>query len=442
MKNTPQKLSEKKALGLELILFAALLTLVSFVLQGCEDSCETEISYTYFEPVYTSLEDVRSAVTTLPAEPLRTHGKIFYKDSYLFINEPNKGIHVINNADPSNPINETFINVPGSFDLVVKNNLLYTDSYMDLVIIDISDIDNAIEVSREKDIFIGFNSYGFYVDETRGVVTDWVEVQQVDIAKSDCNSGQVYPWGHYYNRGIALETTANFDANVAVSPGNPGMAGSMSRFALSHDHLYLIDQGELLALSLDNPSQPIPGERVYIDWGIETLFPAKDHLFIGAQNGMHIMNLDEPINPTLLSTYQHVNSCDPVIVDGNYAYVTLRSGNECAGFTNQLEVIEITDLTAPQVEHVYQMTNPHGLGKDGDALFICDGYDGLKVFNAGDISQIGDNLIAHYPSIDAFDIIPFNKVAMMIGEDGLYQYDYSDLNNIKLLSHLKITPEL
>ena len=76
------------------------------------------------------------------------------------------------------------------------------------------------------------------------------------------------------------------------------------------------------------------------------------------------------------------------------------------------------------------------------ALFICDGYDGLKIFNANDISQIDDNLIAHYPNIDAFDIIPFNKVAMMIGEDGLYQYDYSDLNNITLLSHLKITPEL
>lgn len=442
MKNTPQKLSERKALGLELILFAALLTLVSFVLQGCEDACESEISYTYLEPVYTSLEDVRSSVTVLPAEPLRTHGKIFYKDNYLFINEPNKGIHVINNSDPSNPINESFINVPGSFDLVIKDNYLYTDSYIDLVIIDISDINNAIEVSRQKDVFNGYNSYGFYVDSNLGVVTDWKEVEHVDVAKSDCGSGQIYPWGHYYDRGIALEATASFDANIAVSPGNSGMAGSMSRFALSHDHLYLIDQGELLALDLDNPTDPMMGERQYIDWGIETLFPAKEHLFIGAQNGMHIMNLDDPINPVLLSTYQHVNSCDPVIVDGDYAYVTLRSGNECAGFTNQLEVIEISDLTLPQVQHVYPMTNPHGLGKDGDALFICDGYDGLNIFNASDISQINDNLIAHYPNIDAFDIIPFNKVAMMIGEDGLYQYDYSDLTNITLLSHLKIIPEL
>jgi len=26
------------------------------------------------------------------------------------------------------------------------------------------------------------------------------------------------------------------------------------------------------------------------------------------------------------------------------------------------------------------MTNPHGLGKQGDLLFICDGNAGLKVF--------------------------------------------------------------
>jgi hypothetical protein len=46
--------------------------------------------------------------------------------------------------------------------------------------------------------------------------------------------------------------------------------------------------------------------------------------------------------------------------------------------------------------------------------------------------------VAHYNNISALDIIPFENTAMMIGADGLYQYDYTDLKNIKLLSKIAI----
>ena len=141
---------------------------------------------------------------------------------------------------------------------------------------------------------------------------------------------------------------------------------------------------------------------------------------------MHIIDINDPLNPAEISNYQHVRSCDPVIVDGDLAYVTLRSGTACQGFTNQLEVIDISDLSSPELLHVYAMDNPHGLGKDGDALFICDGDSGLKVYDASDASTIDQKQLAHYSNIQAFDVIPLNNVAMMIGEDGLFQYDYSD----------------
>jgi hypothetical protein len=35
-------------------------------------------------------------------------------------------------------------------------------------------------------------------------------------------------------------------------------------------------------------------------------------------------------------------------------------------------------------------------------------------------------------------VIPLDNVLMMIGADGLFQYDYSDPANIKLLSHLPV----
>jgi hypothetical protein len=87
------------------------------------------------------------------------------------------------------------------------------------------------------------------------------------------------------------------------------------------------------------------------------------------------------------------------------------------------------------------MTNPHGLGIDQGTLFICDGSDGLKAYDATDVNRISENQLAHYKNIDAFDVIPFQNIAMVIGKDGLYQYDYADLKNIKLISQLPIVSQ-
>jgi hypothetical protein len=84
------------------------------------------------------------------------------------------------------------------------------------------------------------------------------------------------------------------------------------------------------------------------------------------------------------------------------------------------------------------MTNPHGLGIDNSTLFICDGDDGLKAFNASDINTIDKNLLAHYKDINAYDVIPFNNTLIMIGADGIFQYDYTNPKDIKLLSTIAV----
>jgi len=84
------------------------------------------------------------------------------------------------------------------------------------------------------------------------------------------------------------------------------------------------------------------------------------------------------------------------------------------------------------------MTNPHGLGKDGDLLFLCDGSSGLKIYDASDPKLITNNLIYSYPDIIAYDVIPISNVLVLIGADGMFQYGYSDVKNIKLLSTIPV----
>jgi hypothetical protein len=212
----------------------------------------------------------------------------------------------------------------------------------------------------------------------------------------------------------------------------------MSRFTIESDHLYLLDNGNLQTVNIVNSANPIVKLQTFIAWDAETIFPYKGSLFLGSRSGMYIYSLANPENPTRTSLYSHITSCDPVVVEDDLAYVTLRSGTTCQGFTNQLEVINVIDLSNPVLLTTYPMTNPHGLGIDNKTLFVCDGNDGLKVYNASDYATISTNPLAHYKGLSTYDVIPYNNLAIVTGKDGIYQYDYSDRKNIKLISTLSI----
>jgi hypothetical protein len=395
----------------------------SLLSTGCNDRCTETQSYSYYEPVYTPLSVIRSSVKLDAPQPVTSVGKIYFKDNFLYVNQPGKGIHVIDNHDPANPVVKGFITIPGNYDLSIRNSILYADSYMDLVAIDIANPEQIQVVSRLENAFSNYNSLGFYASTELGVVTDWVMKEVTAVDSEPCGAAMQYWGGYYFEKGIMM-ASASFDSQAAISPGNStGIGGSMARFTINNNHLYMLDAGHIHTADISVPAIPEMKSSQPVGWDIETIFPYHDKLFLGARSGMHIYGLDDPANPTKITTYAHINSCDPVVVAGDYAYVTLRSGTECNGFTNQLEVLDISTITDPQLLKIYPMFNPHGLGIDNDVLFICDGDSGLKIYDATNKLTIGDNVLKHYDNIHAFDVIPFNDVLMLIGEDGIVQYD-------------------
>lgn len=236
--------------------------------------------------------------------------------------------------------------------------------------------------------------------------------------------------------GLLISCT---DANDAADFGadGTGQGGSLARFAIRGDHLYAVDRNDLHVYDISDVNQPRKVNQVSVGAQIETIFPRLDNLFIGSQGGMFIYSIAEPTQPRFLSNYIHVVSCDPVVADERYAYVTLRSiQNVCGRFTNQLDIVDITDLRDPFLHRTYPMTHPKGLGVDDNELFVCD--DGLKVF---DISNV-DSLVQKYHfRIEANDVIPYRDYLMVIGSDGLYQYRYSE-DTIVLASQLPFVPAL
>ena len=409
--------------------------LFSLSLNSCSD--QVEETYRVNTPEYMSYDDLRTSFSMKSGQTIVQPGKIYFKDHFIFINEYQKGIHIIDNSDVSKPKIVAFLDIPGNVDMAIKGHMLYADSYIDLLTIDISDINNVVEVDRDKEAFpymIPEVRDGVVngIDESKGVITGYkVTEETVQLSGDEIKYGSFPMWDNTFFAFDGL-------ANAKVNSTGAGTGGSMARFTLYNDFLYAIDHASLHLFDVSDNANPNLTKTLPISWQIETLFPYEQKLFIGAQSGMFIYSLQNPANPEYISEFRHATACDPVVVEGSYAYVTLRGGNLCGAIESQLNVIDIATIEQPQMLKSYAMKEPYGLGIDNKTLFICDGNDGLKIYNAADPNNIDANMIAHYKNINAFDVIPLGKVLLLIGTDGLYQYDYSSLDDIKLLSHIEI----
>jgi hypothetical protein len=234
---------------------------------------------------------------------------------------------------------------------------------------------------------------------------------------------------------VALGGCSESKSDMAPNANN-GVGGSLARFAIVDNYLYTVSNSNLKVFDINQPQQPRQVQDVRLGLNIETIFPYNNMLFIGSRTGMHIYDNANPLQPVFLSQYQHVESCDPVVVQGNYAYVTLRSGTPCRFGDNLLDVIDIANPRNPIMVQSIRMLNPHGLGIDGDVLFVCEGEHGLKVFDATNPAKLVEKQFIK--DIRTYDVIPRNKVLLVVGEDGLMQYDYSDVSNPKLLSMIPL----
>jgi len=422
-----------------LIKSAAFLIVMMAALTACNDRTTEFITYEANVPVYMAFDEFRASFEKSAPVEITHPGKMYFKDGYLFVNEYGKGIHIIDNSDPANPEKVAFYEIMGNVDMAIKGNILFADSYIDLLAIDITDIDNPVEIDRIENVFPeivpeGEEWYPYaMVDKSKGVIVDW-EVKKITEKMED------YQYGGWLFRG-EMNFVLSADAGAKWTGGS-GTGGSMARFMLNEDYLYVIAVPiRLKTVDITSPDDMAVIDSIDVPRNMETLFRLQNNLFIGTTTGMLIFDLVDPRKPVQISSYDHITACDPVVVDGQYAYVTLRTGNMCNNGSNLLEVIDISSITHPYLVKSYPMFNPHGLGTDGDLLFVCDGTAGLKVYDKSDPLTIITNQIAHYPDFDTYDVIPMNGILMLVGDGGIYQYDYSDPENIVQISHITIKEE-
>lgn len=414
-------------------------------LMAVASSCSDKVfeTFTANAPVYLSYNDLRSSVKMSAAREMNNPGKIYFKDQYIFINEKMMGVHVYDVSDPANPQNKGFIEIPGNIDIAIKDNILYADSYIDLVSIDVSNFSGIKEVGRVQKVFpytipVYDTKYPLAkLDETKGVITGWV----VKSIRQELEQ-RYYPV--YYNyESMTMDknyaSTGGVTGSTGISGTTYGVGGSMARFGLYKDMLYIVNQNTLLTFKLNSASEATLLNTSYVSWNVETIFITDNHMFLGTQNGMIVQTLEVPERPSQIGTFSHMTACDPVIIKGDLAFVTLKGGTTCRGNINQLDVIQMSNSYSKfTLLMSYPMFGPQGLGIDDDLLFICDGDAGLKIYNSADPLTITQHLVASFPSINAYDVIPMNNYLFMIGEKGFMLYDYTSIQNIKQIGFIPV----
>ncbi|HEX6914048.1 MAG TPA: hypothetical protein VF145_02325 [Chitinophagaceae bacterium] len=219
---------------------------------------------------------------------------------------------------------------------------------------------------------------------------------------------------------------SGYNSSGSYSPGSgtggTGKAGSLARFAIVGNYLYALDENDLVCYDISAPNNPVLKKRQNVGFRIETIYPYQDKLFIGAQTAMYAYSIADPASPQLISMVSHVRACDPVVVQGNYAYVTLRSGTVCGG-SNTLNVYNVSNSAAPQLLKTISIPSPVGLGIQGNALYVTT-TGGIRLFNI----SVPDNpvAVADIAENGATDVIPYNNTLIVQLAAGAAFYDISN----------------
>lgn len=159
-----------------LCILTFMLTLSSCWFNWNVDDGTIEPRQSAYKPIVMHRNDVESSVRLSSSEAILQSGKIYVKGDYLFINEPNKGFHIIDNNNPENPQRIKFLHALGSTDMETKSNIIYINQATDLIAVEWNPSDLTINVTKRiRDVFPEKASPDnfYYFPQGDSIVVDW-----------------------------------------------------------------------------------------------------------------------------------------------------------------------------------------------------------------------------------------------------------------------------
>lgn len=228
------------------------------------------------------------------------------------------------------------------------------------------------------------------------------------------------------------------------STNDLGQNSSRSRFAILNNKMYSIDVNKVKVFDISQAGQPVSLYDLELDYGLETIFIENNFAYVGARDGIYILDLTKPNEKiTKTSKIEHQVACDPVVVKDNIAYSTQNAAVYCKPLFSTsirrrevsiLAVYDVTDSKAPKLLQEIRMFTPYGLGIKNDRLYVCD-EAGLFVFNISEpkktVTEV-ERLSVPSPR----DIIIHNDLLIVIAKKSYELYNCSNPNALQFLGHV------
>ncbi len=381
-------------------------------------------------PIIKTKSDVRDAINITGAQNTSSDGKIYVYQDLLFYIAQNSGIHIFDNQNPVSPENLAFISLEGVNDISIKNNILYADNFMDIVVFDISQISDIQLLTIKEDV-LAF--YPVFPEESAGFIQNTYPSNDDEFVSG---------YETIFMERAAVENNPDFwyqDDNPTFLEGGDlantvGVGGSYAKFQIYNDALYILEDYWLKAFNISDYNEISLTAEVYMNgWFggvLETTYIQKEYLFIGATDGMHIVSLQDEFNPTYLSSFTHATGCDPVVVNGNTAYITIRGGNLCGSIEDQINVIDVSDISNPVEHSTYFLSSPYGLGVRNQTLYVCND-EGIHVFDVQNPTEI---LLINSYDANIKDVIALDSHLIGVGENVIYQFNYVNDFELDIIS--------
>jgi hypothetical protein len=408
-------------------LLAFSIVLLANGLWSCKERDNCTSTRTSFQnvPVIHPFSEIRDSIQFLPGREMQDPGKICFKDNFLFVSEIKKGVHIIDNSNPANPVFLSFIQIPGNGDIIIHENRLYADSYSDLISFDITDLNNIKEVERAKEIF----EFGWFNGK-------WWNSQ---------DGGLFY--GEYTQKYVTDTITFNCNeppepepiVDIEEGPVNSSYlehAKTPPRFAVKDKYLYSSGINFLNIFDLDESKNLKSIGFLALDQAHFSFSLQQDKLFVGMAFDLAIYDIESPLETRQTSRFDSVTSCDKIAVHDNIAYITERTGTLCGGNQNRLKLIDISNTSIPRFIKAFPLDGPRALSIDFPILYVCEGVNGFKVFDVLDTATIDQHLLSYEKDIQANNIAVSGKTVFITSIDGLYQLDATDPRNLHRLSKI------
>ncbi len=414
--------------------FILLLFVTALCYSCANDFGKKTVTYTKGNAIYGDLAEFRATPLLAHARDISDPGKIFVYNDLILVGEEGFGIHILDNSDPNNPAPVSFLNIPGNKEYYVSDGILYAESMYDMLQIDVSNMHQPLLLTRIENAFMD----PIYADDGLAVVGfEYEEVSQ-ELALDD----PIFEYDldesiYYYDLTNSLIPQSAVPASFAGNSSNG--VGSVNRIVAYDGYVYAVSREKMNIFQSNDGFEQVFSEPV--GWGMETVFPMGNRLFVGSSSSVDIYDISNRDMPVKQTSYSHMTSCDPVLpVDESTAYVTLRTGDfsECPGDNNALLVLDVGSVDFVEELQEIVMESPFGMTLIGDELFVGEGASGLKVFDASNRRSLV--LKESVSSVAAYDVMAHpnrSDILLIAAPDGLIQYQLDTNFELLLVSNIK-----